>query len=591
MNATFKSFLLLSLVGLTACNQSPSEQANASNNDDAAITISDAATGSMETLPAALKLADGTAMALYKSKAGRVTLWRDGKEQILDSTAPVQGGQFVQLHENAGQVYASWWSHENNKNLYITHSSDGGRSFAKVAIINDQHGVLPRYSLSFGDKGVVGATYYDERSPRYEVYFNRSTDYGQTWDRPDTRLDDPAPAGQDNYAVEPVTVQADGTLVTVWDDAYKGLDGRTVYRLMTRSSTDQGITWSPAKMLLSSFHQISALSAKAEGKTVFVAFDEYQAGIKAVVSNDAGINWVTSPAIEGSSQKTNSGLVLTIANGMGYASWIEQEPNKKPDIQFGRFDLANNAWLGSIQRIDTKQFDNTQSITPSIFSFSNGNVVIAWVDYRDIRPNIYLSLSTDQGKTWSSPKPFGKPGVADLGWPKLIPWGDSVALAYESYPKDILKDGMFKVAPTNIVAATKELPNYASTSEVSAEQKKKMLLARVDDLWKYRKEGKYEPTYSFFDYAMRNFMAKKEFVEKSGNLNYYNYELTSTKIEGNVAQVEQKITYDTKPFMMPNGKMEQIKKTTAEVKNTWVWIGDNWYLVYAPSFGKPILQY
>lgn len=582
--------MLLGLLSLTACNQSPSEHANATDRS-AVLTFSDAATGSLQTLPTAIKLADGTPLVLYKSKAGHVTLWRDGKKQILDTSAPVQGGNYFQLHENDGQVYASWWSHEHNKNLYITHSSDAGRSFGKVAIINDQHGVLPRYSLSFGGKGVVGATYYDERSPRYEVYFNRSTDYGQTWDRPDTRLDSPAPAGEDNYAVEPITVQADGTWVTLWDDAYKSLDNRMIYRLMTRHSTDQGKTWSPAKMLVSSFHQISALSAKAQGKTVLAAFDEYQSGIKAVVSHDAGDTWKKSTAIEGSRQKTNSGLVLTIANGLGYVSWIEQEPNKKADIQFGRIDLAKNAWLGSTQRIDTKQFDNTKSITPSIFSFSNGHVLIAWTDYRDIRPNIYLSLSTDQGKTWSAPKPFGKPGVADLGWAKLIPWGDSVAISYESYPKDILKDGLFKVAPTSISAATKKIPNFVTTAEVTAEQKKKMLLARVDELWKYRKEGKYEPTYSFFDYAMRNFMAKKEFVEKSGNLNYYNYELTSTKIEGNVAQVDQKITYDTKPFMMPNGKMEQIKKSTAEVKNTWVWIGDNWYLVYAPSFGKPILQY
>lgn len=587
MRTLIQKLSLLSLVSLAACSPAPKP----TDTQGPILTITGLNTGSLETLPAVLELADGTPVALYTSKDNRITLLRDGKTQLLDTTAPVHGGNSFQLHAQGNEVYASWWSHQDNKNLYISRSTNDAQSFNKVAIVNDNHGVLPRYSLSFGQNGTIGATYYDERTPRYEIYFNRSTDSGQTWDRPDTRLDTPAPAGQDNFAVEPVTVQAGNTWVTVWDDAYKSLDGKNIYHVITRHSTDEGKTWSPAQELYSSFHQISSLTAKAEGATVLIGFDEYQMGITTLASLDAGTTWQKSPAITGSVQKNNSGLVMTLVNGMGYLSWIEQEPNEKSDIQFGRFNLAKGTWAGSAQRIDTKQFNNTQSTLPSIFAFNNGPVVIAWVDYRDIRPNIYMSLSADQGATWSAPKPFGKPGVSDLGLPRLVPWNHSVALAYEEYPKDNIQDGTFILAPTHIKADNPKLPDFTPTNPVTVAQKEKLLLERINELWNLRIAGKYEGTYSFFDFAMRNFMPEKDFLEKSGNINFYSYELVSHKIEGNVADVDQKVTYDSKPFMMPNGKTTQIAKVTADVKNTWVWIGDNWYLVYAPSFGKPLLNY
>jgi hypothetical protein len=589
MNTTIKTLILMSLLGLAACGQS--QKPAATDAKGSILTIKNLNTGAMETVPAVLELADGSPIALYASKDNHITLLRAGKTQVLDTTAPVQGGNTFQLHAQGNNVYASWWSHQDNKNLYFSHSTDAGKSFSKVAIVNDNHGVLPRYSLNFGSNGVVGATYYDERSPKYEVYFNRSTDFGQTWARPDTRLDSPPPAGQDSFAVEPITVHAGNSWVTVWDDAYKSLDDKLIYHVLARQSMDEGKTWGPVQELYSSFHPISSLTAQALGDTVLLGFDEYQVGITAFISPDAGATWHKSNAIEGSVQKTNSGLVMAMADGYGYFSWIEQEPNEKPDIKFGRFDLAKATWAGKALRVDTKAFNNTQSTLPTLYAFDKGAVVLAWLDYRDIRPNVYLSLSTNQGETWSTPKPFSNPGLSNLGYPRLVPWNHSVALAYEEYPSDNVLGGSFILAPTGIKADSQQLPDFVSAPAFTAEQKEKMLVNRIHELWKYRIAGNYEPTYKFFDFAMRRFMSEKEFLDKSGNINFFSYELVGHKIEGNVADVDQKVTYDSKPIVMPNGKTAQIDKVTAEVKNTWVWVGDNWYLVYAPSFGKPLLTY
>jgi len=86
-------------------------------------------TGSPETFPAVLRLPDGKTATLYASPDSRVVLQIDGKTTLLDEKAPVHSGNQFQLHQQGNSLYASWWSHENNKNLYITRSTDEGKSW------------------------------------------------------------------------------------------------------------------------------------------------------------------------------------------------------------------------------------------------------------------------------------------------------------------------------------------------------------------------------------------------------------------------------------------------------------------------------
>lgn len=585
MKTPFRIAALACLALLTSCADLKSHGAA-----ESILQISGLNTGSPETFPAVLRLPDGKPAVLYASPDSRVTLQINGRTTLLDEKAPVHSGNRFQLHQQGKSLYASWWSHENNKNLYITRSTDEGKSWGAVSIINDQHGVLPPYSLSFGANGVVGATYSDERSPKYEVYFNRSTDYGLNWPRPDTRLDE-QPTSAVSFAVEPRTVQIGKTWITFWNDVSPIFAGTNVYQVHMRLSPDEGKTWGKVQDLYSSQHQISSMQVIAAGDKIAVVFDDYRHGIKALVSPDEGQTWMPVATSEGSTQMTNSGLVLASSDGYVYASWISQNDGKKPDILFDRLSLADGKWVGATQRIDVKQYSNTTSMLPTIYAFEHGPVVMAWVDYRDIKPNIFMSLSADHGKTWSAPQPFGKPGMVNLGLPKLLPWADGLALAYESFPKDQPTNGEFILANLNIDAKTKSLPVYAETENYTPEQKKKQLVERVNKLAQLRIEKKYPEQYGFFDYAMRAFMPEKDFIEKSGIINYYKIELVKDSVEGNIAEIEQKMTYDSKPFPLPNGKMASVKKVTVDVKSTWVWVGDNWYLVYAPSFGKPLLSY
>lgn len=586
MPLLLKSLALIVLIGLvpTHAAEPPAQSQNS-------IHINTLVTGAPQTFPAFLALADGTTAVLYETQDHRIAFEHAGKTQLLDAHAPVHGGNRFQLHQVGQNLYASWWSHKDQKNLYITRSTDNGKTFGPVAIINDDHGVLPPYTLSFGRDGIVNATYLDERVNRFAVFTNRSTDFGQNWPRPDTRIDTPAPAGQPSYALEPITVQAENTWITLWDDAQKGLGDKAIYHVMASESKDQGKTWSEPKLLFSAFKQISALTAKANGKNVLVGFDAYQEGVHVLSSSDAGATWHTSQAIVGSEQKSNSSIIIALTDKSGFLTWNQQAPNQKATIQFGRFDLATASWAGNEQRIDVKKFDNTKSTLQALYAFNNGPVVIAWADYRDIKPNIYLSMSTDEGATWEKPKPYQLPGETNLGLPQLLLWGDELALAYQSYPDDSLLKGDFFVQKLGITAASKQLPDFVKAPAFSEKEKRDKLVARVNALWKFRTEGNFDKAYDFFDYAYKVSTTKKQYLDFAGNVNYYEPKLVSEKIEGNVAQVSMEYSYDTKPFTLPDGKTQQFKKTSVTADTTWVWVKDNWYLEFKPLMGPAPLVY
>jgi hypothetical protein len=181
--------------------------------------------------------------------------------------------------------------------------------------------------------------------------------------------------------------------------------------------------------------------------------------------------------------------------------------------------------------------------------------------------------------------------LKNLALPHLIAAGNGVALSFEAFPSDRPLEGGFSIVDLGVTHGSKTLPVYVQEKIFTPEQRQKLLSERINKLWKLRVDAKYAETYDYFDFAFRAFMPKKDFLEKAGNINYYKYEIVKSKVEGNVAEVEQKITFDSKPILLPNGKTVDVKKSTQDVKSTWVWVGDNWYLVYAPAFGRPLLTY
>jgi len=579
-------FVLISLLLAGGCASIRTEPAT-----EFLVQLDDIATGPLQTRPAIVEM-DGKPALLYSTKDDRVAFQLGDKRQLLDETARVKlGGSYFQLQRHGQNLDALWWSHEDGKNIYFTTSADGGERFAPVSMVNDEHGVLPPYSLMRGPQDIVGITYLDERQPNYQAYFNRSTDNGRTWPRPDQRLDTPPAAGQNSYVQEPQSVQAGKAWISAWTDVVRA--EQTSYRIVSRRSEDAGLNWTPPQVLYSSGQQISSLVVSAQGGSMVIAADEHERGIFALTSQDEGRNWQAAGLLAGSDNVVNSGVDMALAGGRAHLVWMQERKDEKTRIMRASLDIAQAKWLGAAQRLDVKAHENTKSLSPVVLASGQGPLFAAWVDYRDIRPNIYLSASYDQGQAWSAPQALLKPGALSAGWPQLLAWGDQAAIAYETYPTDVVKDGKFvlRLLPVGKDGA-QGLSGLPGVTQISEAERKARLEQRVKSLWESRVADNYEPTYEMFDFAFKASTPKKLYLDNVGVITYLSFSVEDVSITGNEANVKMKLKYEVKPTFLPStGKKVSLAPVDVEVTNPWVWVENDWYMVFAPSYEPPQLKY
>lgn len=553
--------------------------------------LDDVTTGSIQTRPAVV-IHNEQLSILHATKAGRVALQLGKERKLVDETARVkQGGSYFQLkHLPQDTLQALWWSHSNGKNGYFTTSSDGGRSFSAVSMVNSENQILQPITLVQGKANEVGVAYHDERAPNYQVYFNRSTDGGRTWAVQDQRLDTPPLNGRSSFVSEPQMVQTDDAWVVAWVDTVAATDG--AFRILTRRSTDAGLTWSAPRTIFSATRHISALVVRAQGAHVVVVADALEDGMVALVSSDQGAQWSVPVALAGTEKASNSGVEAVIQSNRMHIVWMQDVKDAKTRILTATLDLATNQWIGAAQRLDTKAVDNTRSQTPVVTTTRDGVAVAAWVDFRDIRSNIYLAASYDKGITWSQPQPLRQPGMLALGWPQLLATRDGVAVAYEVYPTDRALEGRFVVQSVPLDDQSKALAAQTRPVGLTESQRRARLEQRVKTLWEARIQGDYAAAYEYFDFAYKAVTPKKHYVDNSGVITYHTATVDTLDIKGNEAAVNMKVRYEMKPVMIPGTpKPVSVPPVEVDTPNTWVWVGDDWYLMFQPSYDPPVLKY
>lgn len=579
----------LAFVGLlAACAAgSPDSAANA-----VLAQVDDIATGAHQTRPSLLEI-DGKVAVLHSTKQDRVALQIGDQKQSMDETARVKkGGSYFKLSKVEQKLAATWWSHQDGKNIYYTSSADGGKRFTSVSMVNAENGVLVPYHLAHGPQGELGMIYHDERSPGYQAYFNRSTDFGQTWSKQDQRLDTPPPNGRSSDAHEPQLVQVGPVWVGAWTELVN-VDGKASYRVVSRHSEDTGQTWSPPVVLYSSDHHISSLIARANGGNIVIAADELKRGVFALTSQNGGKAWQSLGHVAETDGASNSGIDMAVATGRAHLTWMHDRPEQKTRVLQATADIAQNKWIAPAQRLDVKAIENTRSISPVILATQRGSLVAAWVDFRDIRPNIYLSASYDQGRKWTAPKPLNNPGELWLGWPQLISFADQAAIGYEIYPTDKPNVGMLKVRQLQLGDVNNSLPGLSQDAPAVTEiERKAKLDRRVKELWEARIAGNYDKAYDMFDFVYKSLTPKKVYLDNSGVITYLQSSVDKIEIKGNEAFVNMKLKYEMKPTMTPfSQKPISVSPVDVETPTTWVWVGNDWYLVFAPSFEPQPLKY
>ena len=330
------------------------------------------------------------------AQQGRVVNFRaasDGGKTISDPVVldPGRTKAFTRLKTGAnskGEILALWYGDTRVKDtmyhFYSTQSGDGGETFSEPQNVTTGYhdAIYPSLLVTEGNSYVFAAAKRD--GDRYMVS-RKTEDGGKTWSEPVEIMQ----TGEANTFIEPFKVGK--RLHVMWLDE---IDGYAVIR--TAYSDDEGETWK--------------VHTFEETKGLFI-FTMHKA------HDSKGDIYLVLGASHSLKEKNKVYLIRSEDNG---ASWKE------------RVTLRHYP------------FDNTHAETPTVYAAEDGEVVVVWMDYRNIRSNMYLQYSLDHGKTWLEQDiPLEEPGRFNTAVyayaDRMIKQDDTYYLLARRYKGDLTK--------------------------------------------------------------------------------------------------------------------------------------------------------
>jgi hypothetical protein len=154
-----------------------------------------------------------------------------------------------------GELFAVWSSQTINLSpvvptgLFVSRSTDGGRTFRVVGIAAAPNGALSNPAAAWtpagGPQGTIHLV-YEDKAPMVQgdrdIQYQRSTDGGQTW-TPRRTLNDDDPAQLMGQFLPNIVATADGRVDVSWWD-FRHDTGAFLNDAYLVSSPDNGATWS-----------------------------------------------------------------------------------------------------------------------------------------------------------------------------------------------------------------------------------------------------------------------------------------------------------------------------------------------------------
>jgi hypothetical protein len=356
-----------------------------------------------------------------------------------------------QIAADGDNVYSVWKDTRNGGGLgadvYFNRSHDRGASWQPfdLRLDTDAPGsALSTAARMAASNEFVYVVWQELRNGRYDIYFNRSQDYGHTWLDADVRLDTDAPGAADSF--NPRIAAVDREVFIVWYDERNAGSAHT--DIYFNRSLDSGLSWLAADLRLNVGVPPGSQDAKgpeiaADAGAVYVVWQDLRNGLPDILINrslSSGTpgTWLPLPLRlnTGDPPGVTQSLLPQIAvqGNEVHVAWYERKLPAAADIYYNRSAAKGlpGSWLPAHKRLDTNFPGAAESTVPRIAA-DDDFVYVCWEDTRNGLTDIYLNSSRDRGVNWLS---------GDVRLDKATAPGSKMSLK----PRVVASEGMAYVA-------------------------------------------------------------------------------------------------------------------------------------------------
>lgn len=318
--------------------------------------------------------------------------------------------------DRAGRL---WVAFAHGGRVHVASSGDAGRSFGAARAVNAEPEDIDvngenRPKIAFGADAQLYVTWTKKLPGGYNgaIRFSRSLDGGATFEPPMTLNDDGLVTG---HRFESLHVDAAGHIYVAWLDkrdlaapgrAQAAMHGAAVYYTV---STDGGTSFAPNRKIADSSCEccrIAVAEGPAGGAAIFWRH-VFDGSIRDHAYAAVGPNGVLQPARRVTHDGwridacPHHGPAMIPAGASAYhAAWFTAGTERR-GLFYGRYSLGSP---GPAALEQERQLSAAPSAAHPHLAAARGAVYAAWKEFDGEHTAVRLSVSRDEGATWSPAK-------------------------------------------------------------------------------------------------------------------------------------------------------------------------------------------
>lgn len=346
---------------------------------------------------------------------------------------------------SGNSIYVVWTDTTSGvPGIFFAKSTDGGQSFSKPVNIGTANSGDSAYATITSQDNNIYVTWQGSFTSNPVVYFTKSKDSGNTFEKPIIISDK-----SKNSAFPQVASNTNHVYVT-WIEKSENDTTNVIFS----KSDDMGDSFGKTISITSSKETVGIPKIASDGNAVYLLWEDNSKGSYEILlakSTDSGSTFA-SPVNVSNTSGSSGAPQMAIANNKIYVVWMD-DTNKNYEIYFSKSDDGGTSFAQPVNVSNTSGDSGYAQLATY-----GSNVYIVWTEtISDTNYDILFTKSGNDGKTFEKPINISSDTGAS-GWPQIIvenggiyiSWVDSSPGKFDVYVTKSPDGGTTFVKPVDI---------------------------------------------------------------------------------------------------------------------------------------------